>query len=185
MTMNTNLDHLEQIYQQADCLFTKSEVENALDDLAKNINHSLSDSNPLCLCLLNGGLGIFGKLLMRLDFLLEVDYCHPTRYRGDTTGSVLEWKIKPSRSLQGRTVILIDDILDEGVTLGAVIDFCHEQGAEQVITVVLINKKHNRKHQGITADFVGLEVEDRYVFGYGMDYKNYWRNAAGIYAVSD
>jgi hypoxanthine phosphoribosyltransferase len=85
--------------------------------------------------------------------------------------------------MDGRTVLIIDDIFDEGYTLEAVINACKAQGAKEVLTAVLIDKEHDRKAPGMSVDFTGLKVEDRYVFGYGMDYRGYWRNAPGIYAV--
>ena len=82
------------------------------------------------------------------------------------------------------TVLVVDDILDEGLTLAAILAYCHEQGASAVYSAVLVEKLHKRRASGLAADFVGVQVEDRYVFGYGMDYHGYWRNVKGIYAVS-
>ena len=67
--------------------------------------------------------------------------------------------------------------------MAAVVAHCRAQGASSVLTAVLVDKHHERKVPGIRADFVGLRVEDRYLYGYGMDYRSYLRNAAGIYAV--
>src|SRR5690606_30067768 len=124
-----------------------------------------------------------GKLLTQLDFPLELSYLHATRYRNETSGGELFWKAKPEISFIDRDVLIIDDIYDEGHTLSAIIDFCRHAGARQVHTAVLIDKTHDRKARpDLKADFVGLPCEDRYIFGYGMDYKGYWRNAAGIFA---
>lgn len=90
----------------------------------------------------------------------------------------------PMIEFRDRPVLIIDDILDEGHTLAAIIDYCREQGAASVQCAVLVDKQHERKARpDLKADYVGLEVEDRYIFGYGMDYQGYWRNAPGIYAV--
>jgi len=122
--------------------------------------------------------------LTKLVFPLEVDYVHATRYGHETTGAHLNWTAKPRLDLQGRTVLLLDDILDEGVTLAAIADYCRQQGAARVLMAVLVEKLHLRKvTPGMRADFSGLEVGDRFLFGYGLDYKGYWRNAPGIYAV--
>uniref|UniRef100_UPI0030D8E65D phosphoribosyltransferase family protein n=1 Tax=uncultured Marinobacter sp. TaxID=187379 RepID=UPI0030D8E65D len=102
----------------------------------------------------------------------------------ETTGGLLEWKLRPEADMHGRTVLIVDDTLDEGTTLSAIADYCLAQGAEQVLTAVLVDKLHDRKASpGLKADYTGLEVEDRFLFGFGMDYKGYWRNAPGIYAV--
>ena len=106
------------------------------------------------------------------------------RYRQETTGGILEWKLQPESDMKDRTVLIVDDILDEGTTLCAIADYCLAHGAREVLTAVLVDKIHERKARpGLKADFTGLYVEDRFLFGYGMDYKGYWRNAPGIYAV--
>ena len=123
-----------------------------------------------------------GQLLPRLNFPLELDYIHATRYLGTTAGGELHWLKYPTISLLDRTVLVIDDILDEGLTLSAIVEYCQRAGARQVLTAVMLEKQHARK-AAIKADFVGLLVPDRYVFGYGMDYQDQLRYAAGIYAV--
>ncbi len=96
----------------------------------------------------------------------------------------MDWRVMPVTDMRGRTVLLLDDILDEGVTLDALARYCREQGAAEVLLGVLVEKLHLRKvRPGMRADFSGLDVGDRFLFGYGMDYKGYWRNAPGIYAV--
>lgn len=178
-------EEIRRVYAEADCLFTESEVEKAIDNMARAISYDLEDSNPIIFSIMNGGLVLTGKLVTQLGFPLEISYMHATRYRGETTGSNdLDWKALPPQAIAGRTVLIVDDIYDEGATLGHIIDFCREQGVKDIKIAVLLDKKHNRKARpDITPDYIGLECPDRYVFGYGMDYKNYWRNAPGIYAV--
>ena len=176
-------DEIIAVSRRADCLHTEAEVEAAIDALAGQVSTALSDRNPLLLCLMNGGLVFSGKLLTRLAFPLQIDYLHATRYLDKTQGSELEWHRLPALSLHERDVLILDDILDEGATLAAVVEHCRAQGAATVLTAVLVDKRHERKMAGIRADFVGLRVEDRYLYGYGMDYRGYLRNAAGIYAV--
>jgi hypoxanthine phosphoribosyltransferase len=133
---------------------------------------------------MNGGLVLTAALLARLHFALRVDYMHATRYRERTSGSDLHWKVEPSQDLAGKDVLVVDDILDEGYTLDAILAYCRRQSPASLRTAVLVRKMHSR---GVSpaVDFIGLEVPDRYVFGYGMDYKGYWRNAPGIYAVAE
>ena len=175
---------MQQVMDEADCLHTRQAVEQALDAMADAITQRLAAHNPLILCVMNGGLVITGQLLPRLNFPLQADYAHVSRYREQTTGGELEWKVHPQAELAGRTVLILDDILDEGTTLQAIAEACRAEGAGEVLTAVLIEKHHDRKAEPhFAADFVGLDAEDRYLFGYGMDYKGYWRNAPGIYAV--
>lgn len=175
-------DEAKRVLAEADCCYTQSQVQQSLDKMAAAITEVLQDRNPLVLCVLNGGLIVTSELLLRLQFPLNYDYIHATRYRGETSGGELNWIAKSSYSLKDRHILIVDDILDEGLTLAALVKYCQQEGAASVHTAVLVQKLHDRKH-GVEADFVGLDVEDRYVFGYGMDYKDYLRNAPGIYAV--
>ena len=183
--MPADLAHIRQVMAEADCLYDEAQVEAAIAQVAEAINGELAERNPVVFCVMNGGLIFTGKLLPKLNFPLEVSYLHATRYRSETTGGELFWKAKPELSFLGRDVLIIDDILDEGHTLAAIIDFCRHAGAAAVHTAVLIDKQHQRKARpNYKADYVGLPCEDRFIFGYGMDYKGYWRNAPGIYAVN-
>lgn len=172
------------VYGAAECLYDRTEVEAALNRLALDISYVLAEANPLVITVMQGGLITAGMLLPRLAFPLQVDYLHATRYRGKTSGAELHWIVRPTQALTDRIVLLVDDIHDEGHTLEAIVEACKAAGARRVYSAVLVNKQHDRK-AAYRADFVGLEVEDRYVFGCGMDYKEYLRNAPGIYAVRD
>jgi len=171
----------QKVFDEADCLFTAADVDKAIDIVAEKITHELHDKNPLVLCVMTGGIVPVGQILPRLSFPLNLDYIHVTRYVGDTVGGELQWLVTPRTSLKDRVVLIIDDILDEGETIKAIIDDCNKANARQVYSAVLVNKLHDRKAD-VKVDFIGLEVEDRYVFGYGMDYKGFLRNASGIYA---
>lgn len=172
-----------EVFRQADCLHDEARVESALDAMAAAISRRLEASNPVVVCLMNGGVVPFGKLLTRLRFPLQVDYVHATRYGARLKGGELDWIAGPFVSPAGRTVLLVDDILDEGATLAAIEAYYRANGAKDVLKAVLTRKDRTRKVD-ISVDFVGLEIPDRYVFGYGMDYKGYLRNAPGIYAVA-
>lgn len=178
--------HISQVYQQATCLYQKEEVENALDKMATEMTSVLADKNPLFLCVMVGAMVPAGNLLLRLNFPVEVDYIHATRYTGNTRGSdEIAWKFEPSTSLKDRTVVIVDDILDRGVTMTAICDYCKGKQAKEIFTAVLVDKRYPRGDEVIgTADFTGLLVDNLYVFGYGMDYREYLRNAPGIYAVA-
>jgi hypoxanthine phosphoribosyltransferase len=173
------------VYESADCLFDTAAVETAIEKMATRLNDMLDgDQDVLALCVMTGGVILAGKLLPLLDAPLLIDYIHATRYRGATSGGELAWLKRPDLALQGRTVLIIDDILDEGYTLDAIVEYCRNEGAGRVLSAVLTEKQHDRSC-GYQADVVGLVLPDRYVFGYGMDYKSYLRNVPGIYAVSE
>jgi len=172
----------QKVRDEADCLFNKKQVLTAISKLADKIGTQLSDSNPVVIAIMNGGLIPMGLLLTELDFPMQIDYLHATRYRDKTSGGELKWLASPKIPLQDRTVLIIDDIHDEGITMEAIKNFCHNEGAKSVFSAVLVNKQHDRKNNS-SVDFVALEVPDRYVFGFGMDYKGMLRNAPGIFAV--
>ena len=177
-------DEALRVLEEAECLVDRQTVEAAVDRVAAEITAQLGRQNPLVFCVMHGGLIFCGQLLTRLPFPLEVGYLHATRYGRDTTGGELEWLAGLQTEVVDRTVLLVDDILDEGVTLKALVDECLARGARQVVTAVLVDKQHGRKvRPGYRADFTGLAIPDRFVFGYGLDYDGMWRNAAGIYAV--
>jgi len=182
--MSSLIPEIMKVMAEADCIFTPAEVTAALERLAAAITARLAAANPLVLCVMHGGLITTGQLLPRLKFPLESGYLHATRYGHETCGGHLDWKVRPTENLRGRTVLLVDDILDEGRTLAAIIDYCLQEGAGEVLTAVLVDKQHERKARPeLKGDFIGLVSPDRFLFGCGMDYKGYWRNAPGIYAV--
>ncbi|PKM31385.1 MAG: hypoxanthine-guanine phosphoribosyltransferase [Gammaproteobacteria bacterium HGW-Gammaproteobacteria-11] len=184
--MTIDAQQANQVMAAADCLFTPQQLHAALDRMAAEINASLTDTDPLVYCVMNGGLVVTGQLLPKLTFALQLGYLHASRYRNALSGGELVWKVQAEHALQGRTVLIIDDILDEGHTLAAIVEYCRAAGAAQVLTAVLLDKQHGRKaYAGMRADFTGLEVEDRYIFGFGLDYKGYWRNAPGIFALPE
>ena len=186
VVIDTLIDEIQQVTKNAICLYDNDAVERAIIKIAVKLSEELRDTHPIILAVMSGGMVPLGKLLTHLQFPLQVDYCHATRYRNTTIGSALEWKVTPHLDLKNRTVLVVDDILDEGFTLSEVVKYCEKQGAKDVRSFVVVEKKHNRKNPvGFKANYVALQAEDHYLFGYGMDYKSYLRNADGIFAVSD
>jgi hypoxanthine phosphoribosyltransferase len=178
------LKEIKHIQETADLLYSEQQVEAALDKMAEQINTALADLNPLILCVINGGIVVAGKLITRLTIPLTLDAINATRYQNNTLGGNVEWLLKPKTPIKDRNLLIIDDILDEGLTLLAIKDYCLEQGAASVYSAVLLDKNLGRV-KPVSADFIGLQVENRYLFGYGMDYKGYLRNAPGIYACKE
>jgi hypoxanthine phosphoribosyltransferase len=173
------------VMEAAECLYSMTEIDKALDKMAGEITTRLQDTNPLVICVMIGALIPTAYLLTRLAFPLEVDYIHVTRYRGTTRGGDLHWLVEPRQSLKGRTVLIVDDIMDGGLTLSAIVDYCKQNNAKAVYSAVMVNKQRQREpgcmHE---PDFIGLNADDRYLVGFGLDYEEYWRNVPGIYAVA-
>lgn len=177
-------DAARALLANAELVHSEAAIQNALATLARAVSERLSQRNPLVLCLMNGGLIFCGQLLTRLSFPLQVDYIHATRYGLKTEGGELDWRVSPATPVKGRTVLVVDDILDEGLTLAAVVDGLRAQGAAEVLTAVFADKAHGRP-KPIAPDFCGLTVPDRFCFGYGMDVAGAWRHLPAIYAMKE
>jgi len=163
---------------------TAAEVDAAYARLAAALQPTIASSDCVLIGIMLGGLLPVARLASMLSGDFALDYCQVSRYRGATRGGDLEWLQPPRLPLAGRTVLLVDDIFDEGVTLDYVGRACRELGAAQVETTVLVRKRHERVCVDSRPDHVGLEVDDRYVFGCGMDYRHRWRHLPEIYALS-
>jgi hypoxanthine phosphoribosyltransferase len=176
-------DHIEDARMRAEVVHDAEAVEAAISEMGQEITRELADSEPVVLAVLLGGLIPTARLLEHLRFPYQLDYLHATRYRGTTEGGKLHWLVEARTSVAGRTVLVIDDILDEGVTLKAIQEHLEAAGAAKVYTAVLAVKDHGRRVAGVSVDFEGLVVPDRYVFGCGMDYMEYHRGLPEILAL--
>ncbi|HZP64754.1 MAG TPA: hypoxanthine-guanine phosphoribosyltransferase [Rudaea sp.] len=175
---------LDEALASAELVHDRAALDAAILRMGRDIDAVLGEV-PLFLTVMNGGLIFAGALAVAIKTDLEFDYVHATRYRSGTEGHEIVWIKRPRADLAGRTVLLVDDILDEGYTLAAIRDHCLAAGARRVLIAVLCEKRHGRTAPGIRADFVGVEVPDRYVFGFGMDYYEQGRNLPGIYALKE
>lgn len=183
--MNTPTHSLADAMAQSERLFERSTLESVIADMGRKIDVALDGERAVFLTVMNGALIFAGQLALAIRTDVEFDYVHATRYRGATAGSDLHWLREPMVSLTDRVVLLVDDILDEGHTLKAVREDCYARGAKKVLIASLCTKQHDRLIEGIASDFNGVELPDRYVFGYGMDYYEQGRNLPGIYALKD
>lgn len=182
--MTTKIIDPLQLLEQSELIYSAQAVEMAIDQLAGKINESLSNSYPLVMCIMGGAVVFSGQLLPKLKFPLEFDYVQASRYHNQTQGQHLAWKVMPGENVHGRTVLLLDDILDEGYTLEAIKQKCLEQGATRVFIAVLSEKDLGHE-KPVSADFIGLTLPNRYVFGCGMDVYGWWRNLPAIYALKE
>jgi hypoxanthine phosphoribosyltransferase len=164
---------------------TETEVERAYQCLAAELQRFVSDGNCILIGIMMGGMIPMVRLAGVLSGDFAMDYCQVSRYRGAEQGGELEWLQAPHLELAEQTVLLVDDIYDEGVTLEYVTKACYSQGAARVVSAVLVQKQHERRAGRTRPDFVGLSVADQYVFGCGMDYRQRWRNLPAIYAIRE
>ncbi len=172
------------ILQDAELICSADEVRAAVARVAHAINSTLSDRHPLVLSVMGGAVVFTGQLLPLLDFPLDFDYLHVSRYGNEKRGGELHWKVAPRENVRDKVVLVVDDILDEGETLHAIRQRVMELGAREFYSAVFADKQ-NGKSKPIRADYVGLELPDRFVFGYGMDIHGAWRNLPAIYAVRE
>jgi len=179
-------DHQEakELLANAEEIHSAETVAAAVTRLAAEVTDKLAGCNPVLLCVMSGGVPFAGQLMTQLQFPLDFDYLHVTRYGQDTTGGALSWRAAPWTSVKGRTVLVVDDILDEGLTLAAIQERILQLGAAACYTAVAVDKQ-NGKEKPIRADFVALTVPDRFVFGFGMDVRGAWRNLPAIYALKE
>lgn len=179
-----SIERAREILQCAELLIPAEQVQYALREVARDINAALAEAHPLVLSVMGGAVVFSGQLLPLLDFPLDFDYVHVSRYGDARTGGAMQWKVAPCESVKGRVVLLLDDILDEGHTLLALKQRVLELGAQSCYSAVFADKQHGRP-KPVHADFVGISVPDRFVFGYGMDIEGLWRNLPAIYAVKE
>lgn len=181
-----DLEQVKELQKKGRCLHTDAEVRAAITRMAEDMTKELADTTPIFLCVMNGAVIFMGQLLTQLNFPLQINYIHATRYHGEIEGRELHWRAEPTVDLKDRTIVVVEDILDTGLTLAAVVKYCEDNGAKKVYTAALVDKQRPRELGGIQeCDFTGLVVENKFLYGYGLDFKDFLRNEAGIYAVED
>jgi len=168
--------------ENSDLVSSAAEVEAAIAKVAGHIQDRLADAYPLVLVVMGGAVVFAGQLLPRLRMPLDLDYIHASRYGDATRGGEIRWRVEPQQGVRGRAVLVLDDILDGGHTMAAIRGRLLEMGAKSFSCAVLVEKSL-KKSKPIQADFVGLTIPDRFVFGCGMDAKGFWRNLPEIRAM--
>jgi hypoxanthine phosphoribosyltransferase len=171
-----------RLLDEADPLLSADECRTAVERMAREISGALSGDFPVVLGVMGGAAVFIGQLLPLLRFPLEFGAIEVTRYNNDIQGRDVTWRLPPRDNMSGRVVLVVDDILDEGITLAAIKKRLLEMGARAVYSAVFADKKI-ASEKPVTADFIGVTVPDRYVFGFGMDAYGLWRNLPGIYAL--
>lgn len=176
---------IREVQNKATKLITHEQLQHAFDRMAVEITEKLADKDPLFLVIMNGALFCAAEIMRRLNFPMQMDYVQATRYCGKTHGSTIQWKKEPGTSVKNRVVVIIDDILDGGLTFQAVIDYCYGEGAKEVYTAVMLDKPTARLPNVLkSADFTGIAIENKFVYGCGLDYYEYLRNVPDIYVVA-
>ncbi len=181
--MTINEKPLQALLGRSQLLYTADQIRSVVEKVSAQILADIDDTDQglLVLSVMNGAVPFTAALVQNLPIALHMDYIHASRYGNELSGGELNWMALPQTSLKDRTVLVVDDIYDEGHTLKGIVEYCKAQGARQVKTVVLVDKQHQRKVDGFAVDYVGLPVPDYYVFGFGMDCEGLGRNLSAIY----
>ena len=161
-------------------VFDAETISSAIDRVASAIEERCAGEDWVAMCVMNGGLMFMSELMKRLTLVLRLDAIRVSRYHDTTQGRDLKWHTRPETNPNGRNILLVDAIFDEGETLAAVARYFTEQGAKRVVPVVLLEKAHDRKVSHFRPDIVGLTCPDYYVFGFGMDFEGLYRNLPEI-----
>ncbi|HWQ39787.1 MAG TPA: hypoxanthine-guanine phosphoribosyltransferase [Burkholderiales bacterium] len=177
-------DRAWQILREAELVCSEADTAAAVRRMALEITQRLQHGMPLVLCVMGGGIVFAGQILPLLRFPLQVDYVHVTRYGGETHGGHVQWKVQPRTPVSGRSVLVLDDVLDEGRTLAAIRERLLREGAREVLIAVFCEKDLGRA-KPVRADFVGVLLPNRYLFGFGMDVNEAWRNLPAVYALKE
>ncbi len=173
----------QRVLACSDCLVDTASVQQAIAAVAAAINRDWTGGSLRVLPLLNGALPFAGQLLPLLDMPLRVAALQVGRYGGAERGAELQWHM-PLPAVAGEQVLLLDDVLDEGLTLAGVRAAVMAAGARECRVAVLAEKNPARP-KPLRADYVGLALPDRFVFGMGMDAWGWWRNLPSIHAVRE
>ena len=175
-------DEALALLDAADEIFNSAQVHAAVERMGADITRRLENEFPIVLAVMGGAAVFIGQLLPLLKFPLEFGAIEVTRYNNTTSGREITWRLAPRDNVRGRVVLVVDDILDEGITLAAIHQKLTEMGAREVLAAVFADKDLGRA-KPVVADFIGVTVPNRYVFGYGMDAYGLWRNLPSIYAL--
>jgi len=177
------MDTIQTLINKSSVLYSEVEIKNAIHNIANQTNRSINANELYVLCVMNGALIFAGQLLPQLKKNIQYHYIHATRYENSLTGDSIRWLVKPPKDIEGKTVLILDDILDEGITLNEIVSMCRTMNAKEIYTAVLFDKEI-AKDKSYSSDFIGLKVPNRFVFGYGLDCRGLGRNLPHLYALN-
>ena len=180
----TEQSDFSQIVNNSELLIEKKAVDSSMEKMSKKIEAELGDKNLIILTIMNGGLYPTALFMRYFQSNCELDYIHLSRYGNKTTGGLPYWHRKPQKNIKNRNVLVIDDILDQGITLGEAIRECHDSGAKSVYSAVMVKKNISIRKGIQESDFYAINLPNKYLFGSGLDYHGQFRNLDGIFALN-
>ena len=177
------MDTIQALIRKSSVIYSEIEIKTVIQNIADQVHQTIKTDDLYVLCVMNGALIFAGQLLPRLEKNIQYSYIHATRYAASLTGGPIHWLVKPSKDIEGKTVLILDDILDEGITLREIVTTCEAMKAKAIYTAVLFDKDIV-KEKSYIPNFIGLKVPNRFVFGYGLDCKGLGRNLPHLYALN-
>jgi hypoxanthine phosphoribosyltransferase len=175
----------QALLESSTLLAGKEQVAAAIENMAEAVNAFYGDREIVLLIVMTGGVMPAAWLAAKLKMPLRMDFVHATRYTGQTAGGEIEFRVPARLNLEGQNVLIVDDIFDIGLTLQMIERYCLSRGARSVNSAVLVRKIHDRETTGNLPAFIGLDVEDKYIFGCGMDAYEHWRHLGEIRALEE
>jgi hypoxanthine phosphoribosyltransferase len=160
----------------AEVLFTKEQIREKVEELGKIISREYKGLNPLCVCVLKGAVPFMADLIREIDIPIEMDFMDVSSYGNSTRSSGVVRIIKDlETSVEGRHVLIVEDIIDSGLTLSYLVEMLKARNAASVKIITMLDKPERRKVD-LSPDYCGYTIPDAFVVGYGLDYAEKYRN---------
>jgi len=158
-------------------------ISSVIEKMAHKMNEELSDKNPLFLCILNGSFMFAADLYKRIDLIeTEISFVKLASYQGDSSTGKVKQLIGLNENINGRTVVILEDIVDTGITITNIQDQLDKLNPKEVLIATLLLKPDSLQKE-VNLDYVGLEIPNDFIVGFGLDYDGYGRNLIDIYTV--
>ncbi len=165
-------------------LFNYKDIEGSAKRIGRQIDHDYYDKKPLMVVVLKGAMMWASNLFRNISIDIEIDFINISSYQGgivSTNSITLETDL--TTKVKNRDVILVEDIVDTGLSLNFLQKLLKKRGVKTVSTATMLNKESGRKIN-VHADYIGFEIGDEFVAGYGLDYKEIWRNLPFVGVVN-
>ena len=164
-------------------LFNKAQIQNRINEIGRSISKNFTTEIPILVCVLNGSFIFFADLIRSLSIDCEIDFIKVSSYKGKrTTGKIILEK-DISLNINGRHIIIVEDIIDSGKTVNFLLEKLNKKDC-QSISIVTMLKKSNKFNFQLINEFIGFEIKQEFVVGYGLDYNQKFRNLEEIYILN-
>jgi len=176
------MKRIKLLDKEFEIMIPASDIKEAIWKIADKLNEDLKDKNPLMVCILNGSFMFSADLLKLIKFPCQISFVKLSSYQGTSSCGHVKELIGINEDLSGRTVLLLEDIVDSGITVKNCICQVKNTGAKEVLVATLLFKPNALK-EDIKLDYIGLEIPNDFIVGYGLDYNGYGRNLPDIYKI--